>query len=355
MRTLTVTLPERIYSIFIERGLFDNIGEAIKKVYKNQKIVIITDSNLEKLYGEKLQNSLETVGFVLKKIVVEPGEKSKSFNILQKVCDEALAFEITRNDLIIAFGGGVIGDLGGFAASILLRGIPFVQIPTSLLAQIDSSIGGKVAIDTSLGKNLVGNFYQPLAVFIDPDLLKSLDDRYLFDGMAEVIKYGAIKNVNLFEELLTYKSKEELFKNLESVIHTCCSIKKEIVERDEKDTGERMILNFGHTIGHGIEKYFNYETYTHGEAVAMGMYAITKASEELGLTKKGTATHIKEILLHYNLPYELPAMNKEAIINTMKLDKKSMGKSINLILLKSIGDSFIQKTDSKDIYKYINI
>lgn len=355
MHTLTVNLPDKTYSIYIKKGLFATIGEEIKRIYKNKRIAIITDSNIEGLYGSNLQSYLEKEGFLIKKIVLEPGEKSKSFKVLQKVCEELLDFEITRGDLIIAFGGGVVGDLGGFAASILLRGIPFIQIPTSLLAQIDSSIGGKVAVNTSKGKNLVGSFYQPLAVYIDPDLLKSLDDRFLYDGMAEVIKYGAIRDNTLFDELLRYKTKEELFENLETIIYKCCSIKKDIVERDEKDTGERMVLNFGHTIGHGIEKYFNYETYTHGEAVAMGMYAITKASEELGITEKGTAALIKEILIQYKLPYELPTMDKSEILNSMRLDKKNTGKNMNLILLKNIGDGIIQKIDNKDMDIYFVI
>jgi 3-dehydroquinate synthase len=355
MRTLTVNLSERSYSIYIEKGLLHNIGEEIKKIYKNRKIAIITDSNIEALYGESIQKSFEKENFLIKKILVEPGEKSKSFEVLQQVCDELLDFELTRSDLIITFGGGVVGDLGGFAASILLRGIPFIQIPTSLLAQIDSSIGGKVAVNTSRGKNLVGTFYQPLAVFIDPDLLKTLEDRYLSDGMAEVIKTAAIRDSQLFHELLQYKTKEALFQQLESIIYTCCSIKKALVEIDEKDTGERMVLNFGHTIGHGIEKYFNYETYTHGEAVAIGMYAITKSSEELSITKKGTAALIKEILTQYQLPCELPPMDKAEILSTMKLDKKNTSKNMNLILLKNIGEGFIAKINNMDIEKYINI
>jgi 3-dehydroquinate synthase len=355
MHELTVNLPGQTYSVYIEKGLFDNIGKEIKKIYKNGKIAVITDSNIERLYGDKLLKSLEKENFIIKKIVMEPGEKSKSFEVLQAVCDELLDFELTRSNLIIAFGGGVVGDLSGFAASILLRGVPFIQIPTSLLSQIDSSIGGKVAVNTAKGKNLVGSFYQPLAVFIDPGLLKSLEDRYLFDGMAEVIKYGAIRDLRLFNQLLRYTTKEDLFLNLESIIYTCCSIKKDIVERDEKDTGERMLLNFGHTIGHGIEKYFNYEAYTHGESVAMGMYAITKASEELGITESGTASLIKEILILHRLPWELPPMDKMSILNTMKLDKKNTGKNINLVLLKNIGTGFIQKIENKDIDKYIKI
>ncbi|MCM8711602.1 3-dehydroquinate synthase [Clostridium sp. SYSU_GA19001] len=353
MLKLTVNLPDKSYPIYIEKGIIQNIGENIKKIYKNKKIAIITDSNVEKLYGQKLENNLIKENFITKMIIIEPGEKSKSFEVLQRVCDELLEFNLTRGDLIIAFGGGVVGDLGGFAASIILRGIPFIQIPTSLLAQIDSSIGGKVAVNSKHGKNLIGSFYQPVAVFIDPDLLRSLKDRVFYDGMAEVIKYGAIRNKELFYNLLQYKTKEELLQNIDMVIYSCLSIKKDVVEKDEKDTGERMLLNFGHTIGHGIEKCFNYEKFTHGEAVAIGMAAITEASEELEITEEGTSALLKKLIAKYNLPYELPDINKTELFKAMNMDKKNIGKSMNIILLESIGQSFIKNIKPEEIEKYI--
>ncbi len=251
MHELLVDIPSREYTIYIKPGLIDGIGEEIQKIYNNKKVVVITDRNVDRLYGKKIEEELKKCGYILKKVVVEPGEESKSFKTLEMVCDEILGFGINREDLIITFGGGVVGDLGGFAASILLRGVPFIQIPTTLLAQIDSSIGGKVAIVTSRGKNLIGSFNQPEAVFIDPELLKTLDKRFLYDGCAEVIKYGAIKDKEFFYNLLGY-DREEFLYNIEKTIYTCCSIKKDIVEKDEKDLGERMLLNFGHTIGHGI-------------------------------------------------------------------------------------------------------
>jgi 3-dehydroquinate synthase len=353
--TLEVKLEDRYYPVYIKEGLMDSIGEEIRKIYKNKKIAIITDTNVEELYGKKIENSLQEVGYLTKKIIVEPGEKSKSFEILQGVCDELLEFKITRGDLIVALGGGVVGDLAGFAASIVLRGIPYIQVPTSLLAQIDSSVGGKVAINTSRGKNLVGSFYHPAAVFIDPGVLKTLSERYLYDGMAEVIKYGVIRDEDLFNELLRYGTKDELINNLESIIYRCCSIKADIVERDERDTGERMLLNFGHTIGHGIEKYFDYEEYTHGEGVALGMYAITRNSEKLGITKAGTSSLLKDILIKYNLPWQLPDMDKNEIMNLVGLDKKNTGKGLNLIMLKEIGSGFVVRINPEEIDKYISI
>jgi len=349
MSTLEVRLPQKKYSVIIEKGILNNIGQRIKKIYSNKKIVIITDLNVKGLYGQKIIDSLNEHGFQTKIIAVEPGEKSKSLDEAKNIYESILDFEITRGDMIIAFGGGVVGDLAGFVASTLLRGIPFIQMPTSLLAQIDSSVGGKVAVNLPQGKNLVGSFYHPEAVFIDPELLKTLDRRFLYDGMAEVIKYGCIRDKGLFDRLMKIKSEEELFNNMEEIILGCCSIKRDIVEMDEKDKGERMLLNFGHTIGHAVEKYFGYKKYTHGEAVAMGMFNITKKSEEMGITKAGTTKLIKEIIIKYNLPYEMENIDCDKLIGAVGLDKKNKGDKLNLILLKGIGDSFIKSIERKDI------
>jgi 3-dehydroquinate synthase len=291
--------------------------------------------------------------FNVKTVVLEPGEKSKSVEVLLEVYNSLLDFGITRGDLIIALGGGVIGDLTGFAASTLLRGIPFVQIPTSLLAQIDSSIGGKVAVDLPKGKNLIGSFYHPEAVFIDPNVLTTLSKKFLHDGMAEVIKYGAIKDENLFHKLENFKDDNELLANIDDIIYTCCNIKKAVVEKDEKDTGDRMMLNFGHTLGHAIEKYFNFEKYTHGEAVAVGMYLITKRSEALGITKETSAEQIKSLLIKYELPYEVTGLDNAKILEAIGLDKKNHKNSINIILLNKIGDAFIKKIDNTSMKDYI--
>ncbi len=353
MQSIIVETAQKKYPITIKRGLIEDIGQNLKKIYKNKKIAIITDSNVDSLHGKKIEESLEDEDYIIRKIIIEPGEKSKSFDTLQIIYEELLDFNITRGDLIITFGGGVVGDLGGFAAATLLRGIPFVQIPTSLLAQIDSSVGGKVAVNLPRGKNLIGSFYQPEAVFIDPELLRTLEERYFYDGMAEVIKYSLIRDKELFKKLLEYRAYEELFQNIEEIIYRCCQIKKEVVEKDEMDTGERMILNYGHTIGHAIERYFKYEKYTHGEAVAMGMYNITKKSEELGITGQGTTDMIKDILIKYKLPYAMPPMDMQEVIKIIGSDKKNIGCNISIILLKNIGNGFIKKIDSNSVEKYI--
>ncbi|MCF0148403.1 MAG: 3-dehydroquinate synthase [Clostridium sp.] len=344
---LNIDLSHSSYDIIIEKGLLNNLSKEVSEVFKGKKIFVLTDKNVDKFYGNKVLQELSDFGYDTKKLVLEAGEETKSFFTLPKIYDELLNFKMTRSDLIITLGGGVIGDLGGFVASTYLRGIPFIQVPTTLLAQVDSSVGGKVGIDLDRGKNLVGSFYHPKKVIIDPEVLKSLSDRVFNDGMAEVIKYGCIKDKDFFDNLLKYKDKEEVMNNIEYIIHNCCRIKKEVVEKDEKDTGERMLLNFGHTIGHAIEKYYKYNKYTHGEAVAIGMYEITKISEASFETEKGTADIIKNILIKYNLPYKLD-IDLNEIKETISLDKKNINNKLNLIFLKKIGESKIVQREVID-------
>lgn len=353
MKMLEINLKDNSYNIYIERNILSRVGEYLKENYSSKKIAIITDSNLEKLYGELLKKIIEEKGFNTKIISVKPGEESKSIDTLKEVYNEFSRFKLGREDLIITFGGGVVGDLGGFAASTYLRGVPYIQVPTSLLAQVDSSIGGKVAVDLPWGKNLVGSFYHPKAVFIDPEMLKTLDKKFLSDGLAEVIKYGCIRDESIIHELMNYTNDEDLLDNIDPLIFKCCSIKKSVVEVDEKDFGERMLLNFGHTLGHIVEKYYNYKEYTHGEAVAIGMAEITRKSEKLHITEKGTSKCIEEVLRKYELPYNAPSMNSEEVFNTIVLDKKSSGESINLIMLKKIGEGVIRKVKINELEHYI--
>ena len=342
MRTLKVNIPGREYEIHIAEGLLDRAESMITQVFQGEKIAVVTDSNVEPLYGEQVQDSLEAAGFSVKQIVVPAGETSKSKEQLFYLYEEMLNFGLTRTDLVVALGGGVVGDLAGYAAASLLRGIPFVQIPTTLLAQVDSSVGGKVAIDLPSGKNLVGAFYQPKMVLIDPMCLKTLTDRVLADGMAEVIKYGAIRDLSLFEKLERIETKQELFAKIGEIVYTCCDIKRQVVEADEYDTGERMILNFGHTFGHAIEKEYHYETYTHGEAVGIGMLMACEYGEKHGITEAGTAKRMEKMLKQFHLPVRA-AMEPESIRAAMAVDKKGEGSKINLILLKQLGEVTIVK------------
>lgn len=353
MNIIDVELKHKKYKIHIEKGLLDSIGEHIAELYKGKNIVIITDWNVEKFYLEKVCKSLEKSEFNVKYISIKPGEQSKTLSTLQGVYEKFCDYGLKRRDLIISLGGGVVGDLAGFAAATYLRGIKYVQIPTSLLAQVDSSIGGKVAVDLPYGKNLVGSFYHPEAVFIDSEVLSTLDKKFFNDGMGEVIKYGLIRNKDIVDLVLNYDNKEEILNNIEQIIYKCCLIKKSIVENDEREIGERMLLNFGHTLGHCIEKYFNYEIYTHGEAVAIGMAHITKKSEELGITEKGTYDYIKRVLQKYELPFTIPDVDYDELFEAINYDKKTEDNAINLVLLTKIGEGKIINISMDDIKKYI--
>lgn len=341
-KTLHVQIPNREYDIIIERGIFDKAGELIRSVTKAGKAAVVSDSNVAPLYAERFLRSLEGSGFIVKLITVSAGEKSKSLAMTEYLYNEMLDFELTRSDLIVALGGGVVGDLTGFAASTLLRGIPFIQIPTTLLSQVDSSVGGKVAVDLPRGKNLVGTFCQPKRVLIDPDCLQTLPKRFLADGMAEVIKYGAIFDKNLFALLENITDKQNLFAKMEEIIYTCCNWKRQIVEEDEFDTGKRMVLNFGHTFGHAIEKEYHYETYTHGEAVAAGMVMACEFGERNGITKQGCSARMRDILLQFHLPTDAE-ISHDSLVAAMAVDKKGEGALINLILLSEIGTAVIEK------------
>lgn len=352
MRTITVALGEKTYNIEIAAGLLDQIGAKARVLSQAVKAAIISDSNVDPLYGERLERSLAASGFEVTRIVFAAGEQSKNLTVLGQVYDELARAGLTRSDLILTLGGGVPGDLGGFAAATFLRGIDFIQVPTSLLAQIDSSVGGKVAIDLPSGKNLAGSFYQPKAVFIDPDLLKTLPLRFLHDGLAEAIKYGCIRDAGLFAQIAAVKSDQELLEQADSIIETCCNIKARIVEKDEFDTGERMLLNFGHTIGHAIEKCCGFATYTHGEGVGIGMVQMTRQTEKLGLTAAGTAEELSRVLKKFALPVSA-VFDAQEILQAMALDKKKSGKKINLVIIEKIGVGRLHKIDWQDIPAYI--
>lgn len=351
LKRLRVKLQEKSYNIIIDKFMDNRLGSEIKESFNSDKIAIITDKTVDDLYGDQLKNILKINGFEVVKIAIEPGEMSKNFCILPSIYEKLIEFKIRRSDLIIALGGGVVGDLAGFVAATYLRGIEFIQIPTTLLAQVDSSVGGKVAVDLAEGKNLVGAFYHPKAVYIFSEFLNTLSDRVFSDGLAEVIKYGCIRDEEIFHMIYNAGDRKTLMESIEEIIYKCCAIKAEIVEKDEMDKGERMILNFGHTFGHAVEKYFNYDKYTHGEAVAIGMYKITKISEELGLTANGSAEMIKNILQKYNLPFESEEIEGEdRVLEAISNDKKNLNKDLNIILINKIGDAYIKK-DKLEFFK----
>lgn len=345
MKKLVVNLETNRYPIYIEHHLLERADSYIRQVFQGKKIMILSDDHVFPLHGEQLERKLGQ-SYQCHHIVIPHGESSKSFDILPGIYEELLDKRMTRSDLIIALGGGVVGDLTGFVAATYLRGIPLIQIPTSLLAQVDSSVGGKVAVDLPQGKNLVGAFYHPKMVLIDPATLETLPQHFIEDGMGEVIKYGCIEDRELFHLLRDCGGFQKVKGHIEEIIYRCVDCKRRIVEEDEHDFSKRMLLNFGHTLAHTIEQYYHYERESHGEAVAIGMYQITRLAEEKGLTEKGTAQEIKMMLSTYGLASrcDIPL---SVLINAIELDKKHINNHLNLILLRKIGSSYVYETDSE--------
>lgn len=312
------------YKIVIKNNLISEFNNYIKSIYNHNKVFIVTDERVAKLYLNKIISNLKD--FDVESVIIEGYEKSKSIEVYNEVLNSLVLKGIKRNHLILALGGGVIGDLTGFVASTLYRGIDFVQIPTTLLAQMDSSIGGKVAINLPVGKNLVGNFYHPKLVLIDPLFLDTLPPREFSSGMAELIKHAFIGDKSIID-LLTKNDKIT-----EEIVYKSLLVKKKVVEEDEFDKGLRMILNFGHTFGHAIEKESNYNTYTHGEAVSIGMLMAIRLGEKLNITKIGLYEILENILSKYNLLTEKRDFKK--YIELIKFDKKNIAGTLNFILLK---------------------
>ncbi len=337
MRTLEVNIPKREYKIYIEKGLLDSSAEFLKSFVGGKRAAVITDTNVEPLYYGKLESQLKAAGAKPFKIVVEAGESSKSLGVFERVCNEILENDFSRGDCVVALGGGVVGDLAGFAASTLLRGVTLVQIPTTLLSQVDSSVGGKTAVNLAAGKNLVGTFYQPSIVLIDMNTLSTLPPREISCGMAEIIKYAAIRDAKMGRELLCGNY------DIADIIARCCAIKAEIVMNDEHDRGERMLLNFGHTIGHAIENYYGYGTYSHGAAVAMGMCIMTEYSEKMGYTEKGTLDIIKGLNEKFALPTDCE--HRKSLITAASHDKKRVGDDINIVYVRRMGEGCYKRVN----------
>ena len=332
MKTLTVALPGRSYDILIERGLLAQAGAHCRKVLpRAERLFVVTDSNVAPLYLERVRAGLEEAGFRVTAHTVPAGEGAKCAGRLSELWEAMMAAGLTRTDAVVALGGGVVGDLAGFAAATVLRGVDFVQMPTTLLAQVDSSVGGKVAIDLHHGKNLAGAFWQPRLVLMDPDALDTLDDQTFADGMAEVVKYGFIGDRELLELLEGCAGRRELSACIEEILRRSCDQKRRVVEADEQDTGGRMVLNFGHTLGHAYEKLGNYSRYMHGEAVSCGMVSILKMGEAHGLTAPGTAKRVEALLSRFGLPTRAEAVSPAALKETLAYDKKGSGGSLTAV------------------------
>lgn len=342
MRNLPVHLGSRSYEITIASGLLDHVGETIREVCpKARHIYVVTDQNVANLgYARRVQDSLERAAYSVSVFSVTPGEGAKSVGVLSNLWENLVQGGITRTDIVVALGGGVVGDLAGFAAATVLRGVDFVQIPTTLLAQVDSSVGGKVAIDLVHGKNLAGAFWQPKAVLMDPDTLNTLPPDVFSHGMAEVIKYGCIRDADFFHFLAAHPSREQIMQEIEHVLYVCCNIKREIVEQDEHDTGLRMLLNFGHTLGHAYELAGNYQTWTHGQAVSAGMCAAAWIGADLRVTPSHVAAAIADLCEAFGLPRVI-SCSMDNYAAAIGRDKKNAGDQISVILLDRIGHAIL--------------
>jgi 3-dehydroquinate synthase len=339
--------------ILIKKGVINHVAIDIKHQYPNAKALIVTDKNVERLYLKKLSDQFSKQSIVFDVLSFKSGEKTKSFDSLKLICEKAADMNLNRGDIIVALGGGVIGDLAGFASAVYLRGLKFIAIPTTLLSQVDSSVGGKTGINIAQGKNLVGSFYKANSVYIDTQTLSTLDDDEYKCGMAEVIKYGLIWDRAFHDFLLSLESKEDVYKNIDKIVHRCCKIKADVVYQDEFDKGLRMLLNFGHTIGHAIENSYGYGEFSHGEAVSIGMAMISKKSEMLGLTTVGTHEKVIEILEHFGLKTQISNINEKEIFKATMKDKKNIGENMNIILLDDIGKAKIYKIAPKEMVNFI--
>ena len=341
MPTVQVPLGNRSYEIQVGTRLIATLGERCRRLKIGTRCAVITDSNVGKHYGEAAIKSLKVAGFTPMLITVDAGESAKTLATVQKCYDQLAAHRIERKSFIVALGGGVVGDLAGFVAATYLRGIAFVQVPTSLLAQVDSSVGGKVGVNLKAGKNLVGAFHQPRLVLCDLDTLNTLPDRELRSGISEIVKYGVIHDANLFQRL--EKQLDGLLEKhpsiLSAIIARCCAIKAEIVCQDETETGLRATLNFGHTIGHAIENSSGYGKFLHGEAISIGQVAASHLSARLLGMPEADVQRVRTLFERAGLPVtvKLGATQRKALFAAMRLDKKVSGGEIKFILARAVG------------------
>lgn len=355
MNTITVDLTTDLYQIYVGHNLLKQAGKLIRSSTSGSKILIVTHPNLQNLYGAELLDSLETAGYSVTTALIPSGEHSKSFDSYQKLINTLAKNRFTREDIVVAFGGGVISDLAGFVAATYMRGCALIHIPTSLLAMIDSSIGGKTAIDLPFGKNLVGAFYNPKAVIVDLELLNSIPAPLLQDSCGELIKYGVLSGNNLFNKISLARNPMQVIDvpHRQELIQACVEIKKSIVEADFKEAGSRKLLNLGHTLGHAIETLSNFEL-GHGSCVAAGTNMMAKACSKLGLCSWKDAEKIAQLTQSYNLPTST-SFTVEELYSTALHDKKSHTDSIDVTLIYGIGDVRIERKSFAELKQLIEL
>ena len=346
IQKVMVKLGKRSYAICIGNGILSRIGTELVPFAFSKKIAIVSNPTVFGFYGSEVMRSLRDAGFEPVSIMIPDGERYKSLKYAEKILTKLLQERLDRKSCLVALGGGVVGDITGFAASLYMRGISFVQIPTTLLAQVDSSVGGKTGVNHPLGKNMIGTFYQPRLVWIDTDTLKTLPERELRCGIAEVIKHGIIRDEQFFAFL--EQRREALLELdpevLSRAIKTSCSIKAQVVACDERESGSRAILNFGHTVGHAIETETGYQEFLHGEAVAIGMHIEAKLARRLKILDKASAVRIRNLIFAYGLPVDVPAgLDTQRLCSLMKIDKKAESGKVVFVLPERIGSVKIHK------------
>lgn len=345
MQTIRVTTAKP-YDVVIGKGLLAEAPARIAAIAKTNRVMLVSDDVVYPLYGRALQKALTDAGFTVETFAFPNGEASKRLSTVESLLEQMAEQHFGRSDLILALGGGVVGDMAGFAAAVYARGIGFVQLPTTLLAAVDSSVGGKTAVDLAGGKNLCGAFHQPRLVLCDTDTLATLAPLQVCDGLAEMLKYGVICDADLFEQVKNYKTAD-----MEALIARCVEIKRDVVAEDEFDRGKRMLLNLGHTVGHAIEAASDFSV-THGHGVAIGMAIIARAAEKKGMAKAGTAKAIEDALFACGLPTETDR-DPETLATLTLSDKKTDGDSIHLIVPHAIGDTGMHKVPKNEILDFI--
>ena len=354
MKKIELKLGSNGYSIIIGSGLLEQAGQCLRDSGYSNRVVVITDNSVRRRYGRILRNSFLSRGLQVSVLSVPSGEEQKSLETAGSLFNRLSEIKAERTTPIVALGGGVIGDLAGFIAATYLRGVPFIQVPTTLLAQVDSSIGGKVAVNHEQLKNNIGAFYQPKLVLSDTSTLKTLSARQIRDGLAEIIKYGVIMDKELFsyleENIERIKSMDA--ESLEYVISRSAGIKADVVEKDERDSGLRNILNYGHTIGHAVETVSNFKV-SHGEAVAVGMLAAARISRKMGILAETELIRLENLVKKAGLPLKIPSLNPGKMIEAMKHDKKILHGNVRFVLARSIGEVYVSEDVSASLIKKV--
>lgn len=354
MKIIEVNLPDHSYNVEIEAGILNCTGQLVSSVWSKRKIALVSDSNVAPLYQDKVADALTAVGFAVHNYQFPAGEASKSLTVLGDLTRQMAADGFNRDDGVIALGGGVTGDLAGFLAATYMRGISLIQIPTSLLAQVDSSVGGKTAVDLDNTKNIIGVFYQPDLVIIDPNTLRTLETRDLVEGYGEIVKVAALSDGDLWKLVQSINSPTDILANAQALSIHSIQYKANVVMGDEKEGGLRQLLNFGHTIGHAVEALADGDL-RHGEAVSIGMVAITRIFEEKGLSQVGLTQTLIDRLEAVGLPTTSLLLESSEIFDKIKNDKKNREGHLNLIYVHQIGGPAIKSIPSEEIETFLDI